>query len=164
MNRFYSVEDFRRIVEAFRRAIPNITIATDVICGFPNESEEAFKRTLKLIEQVKPDIVNSSKFFPRPGTLAERMMPFVSAPEVKERSTCLAKLVRRVSAEKNRAWINWTGRILIDERGKQPGSWIGRNFAYKPIVVRSEDESVFGKVLNILVVKTFQTYLDAVIV
>ena len=164
MNRFYSVEDFRRIVDAFRRAIPNITISTDVICGFPDESEEAFKRTLKLIEQVKPDIVNSSKFFPRPGTMAEKMMPLVSAQEVKERSTCLAELVRRISAEKNGAWINWTGRILIDERGKQPRSWIGRNFAYKPIVVRSEDESVFGKVLNVLVVKTFQTYLYAVIV
>jgi len=59
--------------------------------GFPNESEKAFKRTLKLIEQVKPDIVNGSKFFPRPGILAERMMSFVSALEVKERSTCLAE-------------------------------------------------------------------------
>ena len=164
MNRFYSVEDFQRIIEAFRRAIPNITISTDVICGFPTESEEAFERTLTLIEQVKPDIVNVAKFFSRPGTLAEKMESIVSASNVTERSKRLAELVRRISAEKNRAWMNWTGKILIDERGKQPDSWIGRNFAYKPIVIKSEDETLFGKFLNVRVVTTFQTYLEAAIV
>jgi len=164
MNRFYSVEDFRRIVDAFRRAIPNITIVTDVICGFPSESEEAFERTLRLIGEVKPDVVNVSKFFPRPRTLAEKMTPCVSALEVKERSKRLAGSVRRISSEKNAAWMNWTGKILVDERGKQPGSWIGRNFAYKPVVIKSENESLIGKFVNARVVKTFQTYLEAVIV
>lgn len=161
MNRFYSVEDFRRIVDAFRRAIPNITIATDVICGFPGESEEAFERTLRLIEEGKPDVVNVSKFFPRPRTLAEKMTPCVSASDVKERSKRLTDLVRRISSKKNAAWVNWTGKILVDERGKQPGSWIGRNFAYKPIVIKSENESLIGKFVNVHVVKTFQTYLEA---
>jgi len=161
MNRFYSIDNFRRIVDAFRKAIPDLTLATDVICGFPTENEEAFKRTLTLIEEVKPDVVNISKFFPRPRTLAEKMTPKVAASDVKERSQRLAKLVRRISAEKNAAWMNWAGKILVDERGKQPGSWIGRNFAYKPIVVKSEDESLLGRVLNVRVVKTFQTYLEA---
>jgi len=164
MNRFYSVEDFQRIMEAFRRTIPNITISTDVICGFPTESEEAFERTLTLIEQVKPDIVNVSKFFSRPGTSAEKMESIVSASNVTERSKRLAELVRRISAEKNRAWMNWTGKILIDEKGKQPDSWIGRNFVYKPIVIKSKDETLFGKFQNVRVVETFQTYLEAVIV
>jgi MiaB-like tRNA modifying enzyme len=164
MNRFYSVEDFQRIIDAFRRAIPNITISTDVICGFPTESEEAFERTLKLIEQVRPDIVNVSKFFSRPGTLAEKMTSLISASDVTERSKRLAELVRQISAEKNAAWMNWTGKILIDEPGKQSGSWIGRNFAYKPIVIKSEDETLFGRFLDARVVKTFQTYLEAVAV
>jgi MiaB-like tRNA modifying enzyme len=164
MNRFYSVEDFQRIIEAFRKAIPNITISTDIICGFPAESEEAFERTLALTEQVKPDIVNVSKFFSRPGTSAEKMTSIVSASDITERSKRLAELVRRISAEKNRAWMNWTGKILIDEIGKQPSSWIGRNFAYKPIVIKSEDQTLFGRFLNIRVVKTFQTYLEAAIV
>jgi len=60
--------------------------------------------------------------------------------------------------------MNWTGKMLVDERGKQPGSWIGRNFAYKPIVIKSEDESLFGKFVNVCVVKTFRTYLEGVIV
>jgi len=164
MNRLYSVDDFRRIVDTFRKAIPNITIATDVICGFPSETKEAFERTLKLIEDVKPDVVNVSKFFPRPRTLAEKMTPYVSVSDVKERSKCLAWLMRRISSEKNAAWLNWTGKILVDERGKQMGSWIGRNFAYKPIVIRSEDKFLLGRFLNVRVVKTFQTYLEAVVV
>jgi len=164
MNRFYSVEDFLGIVDAFRKAIPKITIATDVICGFPGESEEAFERTLQLIEEVKPDVVNVSKFFPRPRTLAEKMTPCVSASDVKVRSKRLAESAGRISSDKNAAWMNWTGRILVDERGKQTGSWIGRNFAYKPIVVRSEDESFFGRFLNVRIVKAFQTYLEAVTV
>jgi len=164
MNRFYSVEDFQRIVAAFRKGISNITVATDIICGFPGESEEAFERTLRLIEEVKPDVVNVSKFFPRTRTLAERMTPRVSASDVKERSQRLAELVRRISSEKNAAWLNWTGRILVDERGRQSGSWIGRNFAYKPVVVKSEDELLLGRFVNVRVVKTFQTYLEAVIV
>jgi len=164
MNRLYSVDDFRRIVDAFRKAVPNITLATDVICGFPNESEEAFERTLGLIEEVKPDIVNASKFFPRPRTSAEKMTPRVSASDVKERSKRLSELVRCISSERNAAWMNWTGKILVDERGKKPGSWVGRNFAYKPIVVKSGDESLLGSFLNVRVVKTFQTYLEAVIV
>jgi MiaB-like tRNA modifying enzyme len=161
MNRFYSVDDFRKIVSSFRKTIPDVTVATDVICGFPGESEEAFQHSLNLIEEVKPDVVNISKFFPRPRTIAEKMTCKVSASEVKSRSQNLAKLVKYVSAMKNAAWKGWTGKILIDEKGKQPGSWIGRNFAYKPVVIRSEDASLLGKPLDVRVVKTFQTYLEA---
>jgi MiaB-like tRNA modifying enzyme len=163
MNRFYSVEDFRRIVDAFREAIPNLSIVTDVICGFPNESDQAFERTLRLIKDVEPDVVNISKFFPRPRTLAKRMTPQVSAEDVKARSQRMAELVKQISSERNKAWMNWAGKILVDERGKQQGSWIGRNFAYKPVVVKSDDESLFGKLVNVRVVKTFQTYLEAVL-
>jgi threonylcarbamoyladenosine tRNA methylthiotransferase CDKAL1 len=161
MNRFYSVDEFRKIVASFRKTIPGITVVTDVICGFPGESEEAFQRSLKLIKEVKPDVVNVSKFFPRPRTIAEKMTSKISAEEVKSRSQNLAKLVKQVSAMKNAAWKGWTGKILIDEKGKKPGSWIGRNFAYKPVVIKSEDNSLLGKPLDVRVVKTFQTYLEA---
>ena len=162
MNRFYSTDDFREIVSSFRKAVPDITIATDVICGFPGESEGAFQRSLRLIEEVKPDVVNISKFFSRPRTLAEKMTSKVSAAEVKSRSQNLAGMVRQVSAEKNISWKGWSGKILIDEKGKQQGSWIGRNFAYKPVVIKSEDDSLLGKSANVHVVKTFQTYLEAI--
>lgn len=160
MQRFYTIEDFNQIVVMFRKAIPKITIATDVICGFPGETAEAFEKTIHLMEKVTPDIVNVSKFFPRPNTPAEKLKQKIPPSEIKERSKKMAELVRRIASEKNQAWTNWKGQILIDEKGKKPDSWIGRNSAYKPIVVRSR-ESLLGRIVNVHVVKAFQTYLKA---
>jgi len=162
MNRFYSVEDFEKIVCRFREEIPEVTLATDVICGFPGESDEAFGRTLKLVEDVKPDIVNISKFFPRPGTVAEKMRSRLSPRDVKERSRRLADLCGRVSFERNKRWMNWSGRVLVDEVGKRSGSLVGRNFAYKPVVVRGCG-SLFGEFVRVRVVEAFQTYLGGVV-
>jgi len=159
MNRFYSVEDFKKIISSFRREIPNITIATDVICGFPSESPSAFKQTMKLLEETQPDVVNISKFFPRPRTSAGKMRPLPDR-EVKERSRRMTELVGGISIEKNEAWVNWEGEVLIDERGKDSHSWIGRNFAYKPVVVKS-DEFLLGRFVDVRVVRAFQTYLEA---
>ena len=158
MKRRYCVADFRRIVDAFRRVLPRVTVATDVIVGFPGEDEDAFHRTIALIEEVKPDIVNLSKFFARPNTLAEKMTNKVSNEELGMRSEVIADVTQRISLEKNKAWIGWHGSALIDERGKKPGSWVGRNFAYKPVVVHCGGD-LLGKVVSVRVVDAFQSHL-----
>ncbi len=162
MNRCYIVEDFLRIVKTFRKALPDVTLATDVICGFPGENRKAFESTLRVIGEVKPDIVNVSKFFVRPGTAAAEMPNQIVATEIKRRSTEAAKLAKQMSLERNQRWLGWTGEILIDEKGKIPGSWIGRNFAYKPIAVKS-NELLLGKTLKVNVDKVFSTHLTATI-
>jgi threonylcarbamoyladenosine tRNA methylthiotransferase CDKAL1 len=159
MQRFYTVQEFKEIVDAFRAAFPEVTLATDIICGFPSETREAFQNTLKLIGEVKPDIVNVSKFFARPGTAAAKLQDAVVAPEeIKRRSTEAAKLVKQVSLERNQHWVGWTGEVLVDEKGKVPGSWIGRNFAYKPVTVKSSAD-LLGETLQVKVVKAFSTHL-----
>ena len=162
MRRFYSVDDFKDIANAFRGSFPEVTVATDVICGFPGETEEAFERTLCLIEDVKPDIVNVSKFFARPKTAAAEMREdFVPFPEIKRRSGMAAELARKVALERNERWVGWTGEILVDEVGKVPGSWIGRNFTYKPVVLKDADlGNILGKTLHVRIVKAFVTYLE----
>ena len=161
MNRRYTVEEFKTVVQAFREEIPRLTLSTDVICGFPGESREAFEQTKKLVREVQPDIVNVSKFFSRPRTPAEKM---VSLPpkEVKMRSKEVAELSKKISFEKNRAWINWEGTALFDERGKGE-SWMGRNFAYKPVVVK-DGKSLVGNFVQVRVVNAFSTYLEAEVV
>ena len=158
MNRHYSVEDFRKVVFSFRDEIPDVTIATDIICGFPGEGEEAFRKSMDLVEEVKPDILNISMFFPRPRTQASGMRP-LPGWKIKERSRAISKLFREIRVEKNRSWLNWRGEVLIDERGKN-GSWIGRNFAYKPIVVKSSKD-LLGKFLTVQVKSVHPTYLYA---
>jgi MiaB-like tRNA modifying enzyme len=159
MRRFYTVQDFWENVKAFRIAFPEVTLATDIICGFPGETRDAFENTLKLIGEIKPNIVNVSKFFARPHTAAAEMREaFVDPAEIKRRSSEAAKLVKRVALERNQRWIDWSGEVLIDEKGKVPGSWIGRNFAYKPITVKSS-ANLLGKTLRVKVMKAFSTYL-----
>jgi threonylcarbamoyladenosine tRNA methylthiotransferase CDKAL1 len=158
MRRCYTVEEFMEIVSAFRNAFPKVTLSTDVICGFPGETREAFEKTLALLSEVKPDVVNVSKFFARPRTVAAEMTDVVEPAEIKRRSAEMSQLAKLVALEGNQRWIGWTGKILVDEKGKVPGSWIGRNFAYKPIAVRSSRD-LFGKNIRVKVVKAFATHL-----
>jgi len=158
MKRGYTVEEFKFIINTFRREIPEITVATDVICGFPSENTEAFERTLKLIEDVKPDIVNISKFFPRPNTPAARMKQ-LDTREIAYRSRLMTELANKISLERNMRWLGWEGEIIVDEKGPRD-SWIGRNYAYKPIVVRSTKD-LLGAFINVKVVGAHVNYLEA---
>ncbi len=159
MRRFYTAAEFKGIVDTFRSEFSQLTLATDVIVGFPGETKEAFENTLKLLEEVKPDIVNVSKFFARPKTVAARMKEcVVEKEEIKRRSTVASELAKRLSAERNLRWVGWSGEVFVDEKGKVEDSWIGRNFAYKPIVIKS-NAKLLGKTLQIKVVEAFGTYL-----
>jgi len=163
MQRLYTTEDFKTTVKAFRTAFPQLTLATDIICGFPGETRSAFQNTLKLIEEVQPDIINISKFFPRPRTpAAEMRKEFVAPAEIKQRSTAAAQLAKQIALERNQRWIGWTGKVLIDEKGKTHGSWISRNFTYKPIVIKTST-NLLGRTVNVQVTKAFTTYLAGTI-
>ncbi len=156
MNRGYTSGDFKAIVNVFRRKVPDLTLATDIICGFPGETEEAFQNTLRLLEEVKPDIVNVSKFYPRPGTPA-RLMEKLPTKLVKERSRTLTALAGKIALERNRRWLGWEGEILIDEHGLH-GTMVGRNYAYKPIVVN--EKLKLGETVRVKISKSFQNYLE----
>jgi len=159
MRRFYTASEFKETVAAFRNSFPEITVSTDVIVGFPGENVEAFENTLKLIREVEPDIVNVSKFFARPKTAAwEMRSEAVDKVEIKRRSVKVAELVKQVSLLRSQRWVGWEGEILIDEKGKVGGTWVGRNFAYKPVAVRSEAD-LLGKTVHVKVTKAFATHL-----
>jgi len=164
MQRFYSPEDFTSILKSFRTHLPKLTLSTDIICGFPGEKESAFSQTLQLVQDVKPDIVNVSKFFARPKTVAAKMREsIVSSREIKLRSAKMAYLAKRVALAKNQSWIDWIGEVLVDEVGKVPESFIGRNFAYKPIAIKSS-RNLLGKTLTVRIIKAFSTHLEGEVV
>jgi threonylcarbamoyladenosine tRNA methylthiotransferase CDKAL1 len=149
MERKYNVHDYKQIVEKFRRYVPNITIASDIIVGFPSETELQFQDSLHLIQEVKFDVINVARFSPRPDTKAARMEEQVDPDIKRERSKEMTDLFQRVAMEKNRAWIGWEGAAIIDQKGMD-GSFQGRNFAYKPIAIKgnfSLGDEIFVKVL-----------------
>ena len=82
----------------------------------------------------------------------------VDKAEIKRRSAEAAKIARQIAFERNQEWLAWKGEILIDEKGKVAGSWVGRNFAYKPIAVKSL-HNLLGKNLHIEVMKAYSTHL-----
>ena len=158
MNRRYCTDNFSHIVTRFREEVPEISLSTDVICGFPGETGEQFNDSLRLVEEVKPDVVNISRFGPRPGTEAAKMRPQIPGWEIKRRSRLLAQLCRRVSAEKNRPWIWWSGEVLIDEKGRGE-TWVGRNYAYKTVVLRGDAR--LGAFVHVRIIDTHPQYLLA---
>lgn len=136
MNRRYKVEDFVNVAGAFRKEIPEITISTDIIVGFPSETEGQFEDTANLMKELKFDVVNLSRYSAREGTIAAKMKQ-VSTNTSKQRSKILTGVWRNIALDNNRKWIGREGKILIDEKGKND-SWIGRNYCYKPVIVRGD--------------------------
>ncbi|MBS7620142.1 tRNA (N(6)-L-threonylcarbamoyladenosine(37)-C(2))-methylthiotransferase, partial [Candidatus Bathyarchaeota archaeon] len=159
MRRNYTVDDFREIVYEFRRKIPGLSLSTDIICGFPGETEDQFRDSLHLIDEVKPDVLNISRFWPRPGTEAEKMEGQIHGRETKRRSREMSKLWRRISKEKGFKWIGWEGEALIDEVG-EVGEAIGRNCSYKTIVLK--ENLPLGVFVKVKVTGSGIGYLKAV--
>ena len=93
MNRKYKIEDFKKIVNEFRKTIPNICISTDIIVGYPTETEEDFIETKKLLEDFKLEVVNLSKFAPRPNTQAAKLKQ-IPIEVMRDRSKILTKIIK----------------------------------------------------------------------
>ncbi len=151
MNRKYTVDDFRAVAAAFRRI--GATLSTDVIVGYPTESEGAFENTVALIEEAKPDILNSTRYWPRPGTAAAALRQLPGGT-VKARSRRMADVFKRVGLERNGRWAGWRGSCLVSEENPD-GTCTARNRWYKPIVVPG---GVLGERIEVEV--TGHTYYD----
>jgi threonylcarbamoyladenosine tRNA methylthiotransferase CDKAL1 len=134
MRRGHTAKMYNDIVKLFRSKYPDITIGTDVIVGFPGESDADFEETLSLLSESKPDIINCSRYSVRSGTVASLMMGRLGSEVLKKRSRRVHDLCTRISQERNLRWLGWRGTIVIDELAAEFVQ--GRNYAYKPIFIR----------------------------
>jgi threonylcarbamoyladenosine tRNA methylthiotransferase CDKAL1 len=135
MKRGHTAEVFRKTTELFRKKFEKFTISTDIIVGFPTETEEDYEQTLNLIEETRPDIVNLSRYSARPGTSAASLDQ-IDVVEVRRRSKEVFELSNRIATERNLEWIGWKDEVLFDER--VDGKVKGRNHAYKSVIVEEE--------------------------
>ncbi len=135
MKRGHTVGTFREIVKKVKERFGDFTISTDIIVGFPSETEEDFQKTVDLLDEVRPDMVNLSKYSIRPGTEAAEWKQ-IDAAEVKRRSKIIFEQINKTSIDNNKKWIGWTGKVLFDEKTNEGVK--GRNFAYKPVFVRNQ--------------------------
>ena len=161
MGRNYQIDDVLQIIDQFRNHYSTLTLATDVIVGFPSETEIQHQKTMELMTLLKPDIVNITKFSARPNTKAKTMEKRIPTDIVKKRSKALTTLTAQLSLEKNKSYIGKEFSVLITERGKN-NTMIGRTDNYKPVVLK---ESVsIGEVVNTRILEAKQTYLFGMLI
>lgn len=134
MKRGHTVKIYCDAVKAFRSKMPEMTIATDIIVGFPSETEGDFQKTLTLLKETMPDIINCSKYSARPKTQAAKLKQ-TGSNIVKERTEKLHLISKEIGTTRNSLWDEWTGEIIIDEINNNTVQ--GRNYAYKPVIVSS---------------------------
>jgi len=156
MNRKYNVEDFLQIIKKFRNKYPDITISTDVIVGFPTETDEQLQNTVDLLNKIKSDIVNITRYSARPYTKAKTLEGRVKTEIVKERSRILTEFCSKVSKENNQRHIGKNYKVLITEKGKK-NTFVGRAENYKPVVIKEKVR--FGDFYEVKITNAETTYL-----
>lgn len=157
MNRDYKVQDFIKITKRFKKEFPALTISTDIIVGYPTETEKDFHETLSVIKDVKPGVLNISRFWPRNGTEAAKLKQ-LKANAAKKRATELMNLHSKIALEESKKVIDWQGICLIDKHGFD-NTWLARNGDYKLIVLKGKN--LLGKFHNVEIKSATPHYLFA---
>ena len=138
MNRKHSVQDYIELANAFNSKFPLFTLSTDLIVGFPGESERDFQGTLDILEKTRPTVCNITRFVARPNTPAYNMAGAVPDEVKHVRSAALAEAFQRIATENNARWKGTTETVVIEKPGYRKGTCIARNAAYRPVAISSE--------------------------
>jgi tRNA-2-methylthio-N6-dimethylallyladenosine synthase len=152
MKRGYTQADYYRLIEKIRAKIPNSSIATDIIVGFPGETEEQFMQTVKVLDELKLDVAHLARYSSREGTVATRRMEDdVPEEEKMRRLHLLDDMQEKIVAEINARYLGETVEVLFEEQVK--GRWKGRTPTNKLVFVES-DEDLKGKIEKVTVTWT----------
>ncbi|HLC48708.1 MAG TPA: tRNA (N(6)-L-threonylcarbamoyladenosine(37)-C(2))-methylthiotransferase [Candidatus Norongarragalinales archaeon] len=141
MLRGYSVEEAISVAREFRSKIPNLTLETDMIVGFPGETEEEFQMSLEICRRLQFDVVNFAKYSKRKGTRAAKMRQFHSSI-LKERAEIMNKVVKEIALEQNQQYVGAEyPDILVTEKVKN-GFYQGRNINYKAVLLKGDGADI----------------------
>jgi len=152
MNRGYTVEHYRQLIAEIRAKIPEVNLSTDVLVGFPSESEPQFQQTVDLLSELKFDTVHIACYSPRPGTFAARNLEDNVPPaEKRRRLNEIERLQEGIAAEINARLQDKTVEVLVE--GEKKGRWQGRTRGDK-LVFFNESRDCLGKLMKIRIEKT----------
>ena len=152
MGRGYTVQSYRELVEQMRFAIPTVALSTDVIVGFPGETEGQFQRTIDLLSDLRFDTVHIAAYSARPGTLAaKRLKDNVSLSEKRRRLQEVEEVQGEIASEINARLLGHNMEVLAE--GKKKGKWYGRTRTDKLVFFEDEGDWL-GQLVNIEINKT----------
>lgn len=163
MNRQYTVAEYEKIVQAFRKARPDIAVSSDFIVGFPGETEEDFNQTMALVERVGYASSFSFKYSPRPGTPASLMKNQIPEKVKTERLMKLQALLLSQQKAFNQATVGKTLEVLLTEQGKEKGQLIGYSPYLQGTVVKSP-KKMLGQIVRVKITEATATALKGKIV
>ena len=152
MKRGYTAEDYRRLVQKIRDRIPGVSIATDIIVGFPGETEAQFQNTYDLLAELKLDVVHLARYSPRAGTLSARSLED-NVPETEKwrRFRALERLQEAIVREIHATYLHTTVEVLFEDKVKK--RWRGRTPTNKLVFVETET-NLRGMVLPVKIIRT----------
>ncbi len=153
MNRHYDKEQYLALVDYMREKMPDIAITTDIIVGFPSETEEDFADTLEIMKRVKYDMIFSFIYSPRTGTPAAKMEQLPENVKTERMSRLLA-LQNELLAEKNEAYVGKTMRVLVEGTSKTNEKKMSARTEGNRIVLFDGDESLTGEFINVKITKS----------
>jgi len=160
MTRDHTIEEFWEVVEVFREYYPEMMIITDIITGFPGETEEDHQETVKLLNQLSPDLVNVTRFSPRKGTPASRYKR-IDGRIVKKRSRELTNLRKELGAKSFKRFVGRQTSILTVEN-QRSGSTLCRDDNYRPIILKKE--LPLGEFHDVKIIDSAYGFMIAVLV
>ncbi|MBP7055453.1 MAG: tRNA (N6-isopentenyl adenosine(37)-C2)-methylthiotransferase MiaB [Candidatus Omnitrophica bacterium] len=151
MNRGYTSGKYMRLVDSYKKVVPGGSITSDVVVGFPTETDRDFKRSLKLMEEAGFDSTFLFKYSPRPPAKSAKLVDDVSEKVKKERLDILLKAQCRISESRNAVLVGKVVEMLVEGNSdRSPGALIGRSRENKNIICKASDEMI-GKIINVKV-------------
>lgn len=163
MGRKYTKEEYLELVKKIRDKIPGVSITTDIIVGFPGETEEDFLETLEVVNLVKYDLAYTFIFSPREGTPASKMKDETSVKVKKERLNRLNELINKYALESNKKMLDKTVDVLITGESLKKGKYMGYSDNMKLVNVKG-DESCLGKIVPVKITDAKTWSLDGEVV
>ena len=159
MRRGHTVEQYTDIVSKFKSEIPDITLATDIIVGYPTESDEDFDLTVDLLEKIKPSLIHLSKYQHRKGAISSSLQEV--PPEVmKKRSKFSSEIKSQITADENVQLVGSIQNVLVVEKGSK-GGFIAKTDSYIPVIV---DDVELGSFVKVKITDATATYLKSELV
>ncbi len=160
MNRRYTLAHFLSLVNQARKAMPKLVLTTDIIAGFPGETEGEFQETLEAVQKIRFDAAFTYKYSERPGTMACGLDGSIPEPEKLERLDRLIKLQQQITIESNRADIGKSFEVLVEKESKRSqGQFLGRTGGNKTVAVNSGRELKPGQLVKVKIEKATQATL-----
>ena len=163
MGRKYTINEYTTLFNKLKSKIPNVSISTDIIVGFPNETEEDFNATLDIVRKLRYDLAYTFIYSKREGTPAAKMEDTITLETKKERLAKLNELVNECAKENNMKYLNKEVKVLLTDYSDKLGNLSGYTDTMKLVNVKADDKYL-GKIVNVKITDAKTWSLDGVLV